>query len=216
MAKKNFIPPPIEILTGGKREKTFTISTDAVVPAAVNLANKYLPLNVPLIDINDLPTGVSPLGTPVFDSLRFLPGRYTTQQNPAGVVYQGLLINTVIFEANQQKNIVKTFVQGRENSIKEYISGGDISISITGSLVNDVFRDFYPTLQVESFIALMKVPKALKVQSKFLDNLAITDITIESWRLFQQNGRRNMQDFVITAVNDISSERNDITLEIAK
>lgn len=208
---KNFIIPPIELLT--KSDKTFTISTDSVIPTGLNQLNKFLPLNVPLIDLRDLPTGISPLGTPVFDSLRFLAGKYTTPKNLEGVPYKGLLINTVVFQANQQKNIIKTFVQGRESSVKEYISGGDISISISGFIVNDIFRDFYPTGDVQAFIDLMNVPKSLTVQSKFLENLGIKYITVESWRLLQSTGARNMQAFNISAVNDISSERNDITGE---
>ncbi len=208
---KNFIPPSQDVLERAKTDKVFYVSAEGVLPKGIGLLNKFLPFNIPLIDIADLPVGVSPLGTLVFDNIVFLPGKYTTPNNPVGIPYKGLLINTCVFEARQQKNIVKTIVQGRSKSVKEYISGGDLNITINGMIVNNVFANFYPTRDVESFIQLMQVPKSLTVQSKFLDMLGVKHITIENWDLRQVAGQRNMQPFTINAIDDYSSEVNDIT-----
>ena len=208
-ADKTFIAPPIDILEG-ELGKNFYVSIDGILPKAINQLNKFLPVSIPLFDIEDLPVGVSPLGTLVYDRIRFLPGIVRNAKNPLGKPYNGLIIDTVIFEANQQKNIIKTTVQGRDRSIKEYISGGDITISITGAIVNNS-TGFYPTRDVTTFTEIMNVPKSLTVQSKFLDLLGIKFMTVESWRLTGQSGFRNVQNFVITAVNDVSSDVNDIT-----
>jgi len=214
MAKKNFIRPPFNILEEAKTDKEFYVNIDGVLPKAVGMFNKFLPINVPLIDINDLPVGISPLGTLVFDNIRFLPGRYTTPENTAGKPYKGLIIDTVVFEARQAKNIIKTYVQGRDKSVKEYINAGDIDITISGFIVNDVFKNFYPYRDVQTFIEIMKVPKSLTVQSKFLGMLDVKYITITNWRFAQTPGQRNMQAFTINCVDDISSERNDINTKV--
>ena len=213
MAKKNFIPPSFDVLENTKTEKNFFVSLEGTIPKALGLLNKFLPINVPLIDVNDLPVGVSALGTLVWDNIRFLPGKYTTPKNTIGTVYQGLIIDTVVFEARQTKNIVKTFVQGRDKSVKEYINSGDINITIRGAIVNNIFKNFYPTRDVEIFKKLMDVPKSLVVQSKFLDLLGIKNITVESWNFAQTPGLRNVQTFVINCIDDVSNEINDITGE---
>ena len=211
MANKNFIPPPQNILDSAKTDKKFFVSIDGVLPKAVGLLNKFLPINIPLVDVNDLPVGLSALGTLVFDSVYFLPGKYTTPTATIPTPYQGLLINTVVFEARQQKNIVKDYVQGRNKSVKQYINAGDINITIRGVITNDIFKNYYPTRDVETFIELMKVPKPLTVQSKFLDMLGVKNILIESWSFAQTPGQRNTQAFIINAVDDVPGETNDIT-----
>lgn len=211
MALKNFIPPPQNVLERVNTDKEFYVNIDGVLPKGVGLLNKFLPINVPLIDISDLPVGVSALGTLVLDNIIFLAGKYTTPENPVGVPYKGLIIDTCIFEARQQKNIVKTIVQGRNKSVKEYIAGGDLNITISGLIVNNTFKNFYPTRDVETFVNLMNVPKSLTVQSKFLDMLGVRYITVESWNLSQQTGSRNIQPFTINAIDDYSNEVNDIT-----
>ena len=72
-ADKTFIAPPIDILEG-ELGKNFYVSIDGILPKAINQLNKFLPVGIPLFDIEDLPVGVSPLGTLVYDRIRFLPG----------------------------------------------------------------------------------------------------------------------------------------------
>ena len=66
--------------------------------------------------MDDIPVGVSPLGTLVFDSLTVPPSAYTiinTKGETVTVEYAGIEINDVVFEASQQKNIVKTAIAGQ-------------------------------------------------------------------------------------------------------
>ena len=42
-------------------------------------------------------------------------------------------------EISNTRNIVKTDIQGRDGSVKEFINNGDYQISIKGILSNDVF-----------------------------------------------------------------------------
>lgn len=211
MATKNFIPPPQDVLQGNPN-KSFNISVDGVLPKGVNILNKILPINVPLFDINDLPVGVGVFGLPIYDSLRFLAGSYESVDGSRVINYNSLVIDTCVFEASQTKNIIKTVVQGRDKTIKEYINSGDIDIVITGALVNNS-TNYYPSRDVDTFSSIMKVPRALEVRSKFLNLLDITHIVIESWKFTQVAGLRNVQGFVINAVADIPASENDLINE---
>ena len=74
------------------------------------------------------------LGTPVFSNLDFIGGSYKNLQGEQ-IEYEDLRIDTVLFDVSQQKNVVTTEIQGRNGTIKEYISDGDFAINISGLIV---------------------------------------------------------------------------------
>jgi hypothetical protein len=161
---------------------------------------------------DDIPIGISPFGTLVFDSLIVPAGRYTvinTEGVTEIVAYEGIEIQTIVFEASQQKNIVKTQISGRDGSIKEYISSNDTAITMRGAVVNSL-NIAYPRVAVQRLIRILKVPQQIRVVSKFInDTLGFEFITIESWNLITTPGMRNVQAFTITAVNDVSPEADE-------
>ena len=44
-----------------------------------------------------------------------------------------------VIEISNTRNIVKTEIQGRDGTVKEFINNGDYQISIKGILSNDVY-----------------------------------------------------------------------------
>jgi hypothetical protein len=83
------------------------------------------------------------LGTPVFSNLEFIPGEYT-DKNGAKIPYGEILkngrnttfrVDTVLIDVSQEKQIIKTNIQGVSGSVKEYISKGDYQIKVRGALV---------------------------------------------------------------------------------
>ena len=210
MGFKNFIIPPQVDLPLGNTGKNFVIPGDAIANTARKALQKLgfvPPIGIEYFD--DIPVGVSVLGTLVFDTLVIPDGRYTqlsTQGNIEVIPYTGITIDTIVFEASQQKNIVKTEIAGRDGAVKEYISSNDTAITMRGAIVNS-FNLAYPRTDVLNFINILKIPQQIRVVSKFLnDILGFEFITIENWNLITTPGLRNVQAFTVTAVNDVSPE----------
>ena len=210
MGFKNFIIPPQVDLPLGNTGKNFVIPGDAIANTARKALQKLgfvPPIGIEYFD--DIPVGVSVLGTLVFDNLVIPDGRYTqlsTQGNIEVIPYTGITIDTIVFEASQQKNIVKTEIAGRDGAVKEYISSNDTAITMRGAIVNS-FNLAYPRTDVLNFINILKIPQQIRVVSKFLnDILGFEFITIENWNLITTPGLRNVQAFTVTAVNDVSPE----------
>jgi hypothetical protein len=131
------------------------------------------------------------LGTPVFSDL-------TLKTNEQDV---GLNIQTVLFDVQQSKNIVKTSIQGRPGTVKEYISDGDYEITINGIIV-EPFSSAYPVSQVQDFLRLMRHQDSLIAICPFLQLFNVYNVVVESYNLPQQIGFQNQQVFSINAISD--------------
>lgn len=142
------------------------------------------------------------LGTPVFADIRI---KSDVNEDDA----LGLYLDTVLITVTQEKNIIKTAVNGRNGTIKEYYSDGDYSISIEGAIVGrDAFA--YPEADVKNLIRLMRQPASIVAVSPFLQLFGIYDITIENFELKQLEGFQNMQPFTIQCSSDLPIELIDV------
>jgi hypothetical protein len=115
-----------------------------------------------------------------------------------------------IITINQEKNIVSTPMQGRDGTIKEYISDGDYSISIEAAVNN--YNEIeatkskeYPIEKLEELIALLKVQDGLEIQSDFLRLFKITSAVIKSYGMVQET-HSNRQSFQIQMLSDTPYE----------
>ncbi len=142
------------------------------------------------------------LGTPVFADIRI---KADTNEDDT----LGLYLDTVLITVTQEKNIIKTAVNGRNGTIKEYFSDGDYSISIEGAIVG---RDpyAYPEADVKNLIRLMRQPASIVAISPFLQLFGIYDIAIENFDLKQLAGFQNMQPFTIECSSDLPIELIDV------
>ena len=131
------------------------------------------------------------LGTPVFSDLLI-------RESETGA---GMYFDTVLFDVQMQKNIVKTSVQGRRGTIKEYISDGDYVISIRGAIVNHGSHN-YPSEDVGAFIELMQLPQALFIVSPLLQLFDIQSVVVEAYKMPPKAGFQNMQLFEVDAISD--------------
>ena len=87
---------------------------------------------------------ISYLGTPILDPFTFNGGSFFATDNinkegdpipfpdDNGVSGLGLVIPNMIIEVNQTKNIITTPIQGRDGTVKEFISRGDYLITLSG------------------------------------------------------------------------------------
>lgn len=143
------------------------------------------------------------LGTPVYSNFIIPSGQYT---NNAGevVTYDGIRMDSVLFEVTPTKNIVRTAINGSEvGTVKQYISMGDYEIRgtaiITGqSLETSGGQTFNvnktsttPEQEIRKLNAIFKIPQEFEVESEFLDFLDISTIVMEGMRVAQVEGYRD-------------------------
>jgi hypothetical protein len=147
-------------------------------------------------------------GLPVLDILVLGGVKYETM-NVLGAVTNITLptvtLGIALLEVNQTKNIVTTSVQGRNGTIKEYISDGDFMINIKGILASNA-QDTYP---VDLFNALLKyctAPVSFPASSLYLNRFGITDLVIQDYSFPQVEGMRNIQPFEIKCLSETPFE----------
>jgi len=160
-------------------------------------------------DFSYLPSYKSKLGTPVMSDLDIDPKKESGLPR--------IQIPTVLFTINQKKNIISTSVQGRNGTVKEYISDGDFNINVKGVLVGDNGK--YPKLgfastslggvsSVDYLISLFQINKALEVNSWFLKQFNIYSIVITDYNFPQNEGEYSVQPFEFNAISDVPFELN--------
>jgi len=141
------------------------------------------------------------LGNLVFAPLTFVSGSYIAQ-NGNVLEYDGLTLETVLFDISQTKNIVKTTVQGRAGTIKEYISDGDYQVNVKGVIVNEDNPNLYPESEVNTLIDICRASANIKVQSGLLALFSVYELVIESYNFPMGEGFQNLQTFELTCVSD--------------
>lgn len=176
------------------------------------------------------------LGTPIFDPIRIKGGSYfelddINKENPVpypdedGPDGFGLIIPAVIIEVTQTKNIITTAIQGRNGTVKEFISDGDFSITLTGMIVGrneggevkDI-GNFYPSDDVNKLITICKVPDSIEILSDFLGLFSDPKIenprfVITDYNIPQREASRDMQPFQISLLSDSSINLDELTTE---
>jgi hypothetical protein len=160
-------------------------STDLPVGSSdvqlVNIANE-----------GDTPNGVSLLGTPVFSNLiLYLPSNADI----------ALRIDTVLITVSMTKNIVKTAIQGRNGTFKEYVSDGDYSISIRGILTTNNANQ-YPKADMQVLYDLLTASEPLEAVSDYLAVFGVQNLVVESFNIPQVEAFYNTQPFEITCSSD--------------
>ncbi len=129
------------------------------------------------------------LGVPVFCDL--------VLENPQ----KGTKLNIVnpLITLNQTRNITKTVVQGRNGTVKEYISDGDYQIDIDGALFTQ--DGSYPEEEMKTLVELCKSTVALSVYNYLLGLFEVKSMVITDYT-FRQTIMKDMQLFQIKALSD--------------
>ena len=109
--------------------------------------------------------------------------------------------DTVLFDISQTKNIVKTALQGRNGTVKEYISDGDHVISVKAALVGKGGKS-YPEAEVKNLITLLQIPYALEVISPLLQAFDIYNVVVEDYAFPTTNGFTNTQIVELGCISD--------------
>lgn len=193
------IPDPL-----AKRVNTNFIATSAAISAVKSTAANFaLP---PVVAEESIST--SYLGTPVIDNLEFPAGSYTDLEGNT-IEYGDVVIDTVIFSVSKPRNIIKTAIQGRNGTIKEYVSDGDYVITCRGIVSNA--DNVIPLDLARDLKAVFEVPQQVPIVSEYLNDLfEIFDIVIEQWDMPQVEGVRNQLPFSFTAVSDVPLDLEEL------
>lgn len=134
------------------------------------------------------------LGVPVFCDL-VLEGTTQPPLEPAQLLQ-------VLATLSRTKQVVQTSVQGRNGTVKEYISAGDYSITLQGAIF-DSNKTKYPADAVKTLVRLLDAAESLKVVSPYLNDIFdIHYLVVLSYDMPQEAGFQHKQAFSIKAVSD--------------
>ncbi|MXV37673.1 hypothetical protein GO491_03110 [Flavobacteriaceae bacterium Ap0902] len=134
----------------------------------------------------------------------------------------------VIITISQERNIVTTPLQGRDGTIKEYISDGDYNITLDAAVMDyttntdkednewvQVAKKKYPKAELERLREIILAKKDIEVQSSFLQIFNITTAVVKSFTL-QQETHSNRQSIQIQMLSDMPYEIKQIKEDYVK
>jgi hypothetical protein len=147
----------------------------------------------------------SQLGTPMFGVLFIKSGFYYDEEG-IKIEYKGLLLECVLFEVSMSKNVVKTAIQGRAGTIKEFVSDGDYQISVKGVICSEIANK-YPEQEIKALLEVLKSTASISIESDVLNNVfGIYDIVVEGWNMPRSAGFFNTQNYEISCISDMPIE----------
>jgi len=172
----------------------------------------------------DAPIGQSSLGTPIYTDLTLMGCNYTDNitgnvitlpndrfsinsgsnngTSQQGGYYQNL--DTVLITIDQPIRIIKTEIQGRNGTVKEYIGADDTRITVQGVITGG--NGNYPRDEVARLKAWLDAPVAKNIVAWWLQNLGIHNAVVDSYSIPQTLGGYSYQAFTINMVSDTPVE----------
>ena len=173
-----------------------TLASQAIVAGAFSYG-KFTPLLAAQQDIEL--KGSNYIGVPTLTSL--------------AIQYNTIRVELVecVITVNQEKNIVTTPMQGRDGTVKEYISDGDYTLSVEAAVSSySIDQNFqnghsYPLSQLEDAIALLQIKDTLEVHSDFLTLFGINNVVVKGYAMVQET-HSNRQAFTIQMLSDTAYE----------
>lgn len=165
-------------------------------------ASSYLPDNREL--------GVSKLlGNLVLSNLDISGDSYFDDSGKK-ISFPDLNFDAVLFEVRNVNNIVRTPIQGRRGTVKQYIGGGDWEIFVRGVISGNNGK--YPdkgngaggddTNTVDALVTALNSNIELNVNSWFLTLFGIYKIVILDKNFYQEEGTYSSQKFTFQALSD--------------
>lgn len=148
----------------------------------------------------------SDLGTSVYADVTFGTKTKDTiyEQNGITYVLPVITFQAILIDVSFPRNIVKTTIQGRDGTVKEYIGEGDAVITFRGIITGK--NGHYPLEEVNALKRLIKAPIPIPVTCAFLQNLDIHSVIFEDRSLGQDEGGYSYQSFTLNAISDTPQE----------
>ncbi|MGB0869469.1 MAG: DUF6046 domain-containing protein [Flavobacteriales bacterium] len=146
---------------------------------------------------------IGPDGNPNFHEVENVLGNdwitsLAMRHEPSGIEF---VFDECIISISQSKNILSTPMQGRNGTVKEYISDGDFVLSISAGIINELGNHAYPIEQVNELSEILLLNETIELQSDLLDVFDITNAVISSYSLTQET-HSNRQSINIEMLSD--------------
>lgn len=180
---------PGKALEEVRKEQTYSVTnTDRGTP---NMHTN----RVPGEDLRPGVTGepISALGTPIWSDVIL--------HKQEEELLEGVQLISCLITVQQAKNIVKTAIQGRPGTVKEFISDGDYQVTLRGAVTRN-FKNEYPLEELRRFLQLLKDSRPLKVISPYLLQFDIHELVVETYTMGQEQGKQNVQTFEVVCSSD--------------
>lgn len=113
-------------------------------------------------------------------------------------------------QVSQKNNIVLTTVQGRDYTRKEYVSGGDLEITVHGKITSK-YPDVYPEAEAGKFLKLMNYKGVIECDNTVLRQFRIERLIILNYS-FAATEYRNVQPYTLSCVAVEPSEAVELKL----
>lgn len=143
---------------------------------------------------------LSSLGTPVVADIVFEGGTYTDDETGRQITFQSVTLATILISLSQPKRIIRTEIQGRPGSVKEYIGMDDYQVTIQGVITGP--NGVFPANEVAELHKILKAPITIPVVSAYLQLFDIFNLVIVDFSFDQEPGGYSKQTFIINAISD--------------
>ena len=179
-------------------------STSLIKPKAVS-AKKPQKFQIDQTDSRDKELyRSSQLGTPVYTNITFSAGSYESNTPGKTISYGPVTYEAVLITVSQAKKIIKTEIQGRDGTVKEYIGMDDYQVQINGIITGP--NGHYPKDDVSALKAILDAPVPIDVACTYLQTLGIDSLVVEQYEMGQQEGGYSYQTFSISCISDVPQE----------
>jgi hypothetical protein len=159
-------------------------------------------LTFPTNDATKMPSvGVSQLGFQVYSNLTIIGDTYKNNDGRIIGKYDDIRIDAVLMDIKQDHNLIMTDIQGRDNTIFEFISKKSWLAKINGRILAKN-PGVYPNDEVNNLLVALGSNKALRVTSWFLNMAGIYNLQIKGKQVPQEAGSQEYQKFEFEAYSD--------------
>lgn len=120
-----------------------------------------------------------------------------------------LFLDTIFVSLSRSKRIHMTPIVGRADTIKEYISPGEVNISASGFIYNDDNKDVnYPIDNLNKYLEYFDLAQSLAIVQEKINALGVEYIVITKYNLPRKK-YQNIQEYTFSAVSD-NNPQDDI------
>lgn len=149
-------------------------------------------------------------GVRVIDSLVMSYPDFTTD-NDKKYVGASILIQNIIMNISQKKNIVKTKITGSDGTVKQYINLDDYNVTFNGKIIGydgydgnggGFVQGERPEQALRAFIDFMEAPTTVAIAQDLLEVAKITRGVICDFKIMQEVGKMDNQTFSFKLLSD--------------
>lgn len=146
----------------------------------------------------------SELGYPIFTNITFNAGSYTDYTTGRPRSFAAIALETVLLTVSQAKKIVRTEIQGKDGTVKEYIGMDDYHIAINAIITTQPrqVNGHYPANEVAAVKQMLDAPVPIGVTCDYLQRLGIYSVVVTDYSIPQKAGRYSQQDITINCISD--------------